>query len=171
MKIRVFGFDFFLEYSFLLMLSFAIIFGAEDIGYLLLFSSLHEIGHIAALMLVGGKVSRLTLSFYGLALKYDTKLSNIREIIVILFGPLVNLILYIILKDDINLILFALNILPIYPLDGGRIIKILLPDASRIISIVSLIIVTVFSVYLIIVYHSFSMILISVYLLAYSILF
>lgn len=171
MRIRVFDFYFVLEYSFLLMLSFGIIFGTQEIGLLLLFSSLHEMGHIIALIAVGGKIDRITLSFYGLALKYNCQLSNIKELIVIMLGPVVNLVFYIIFKDDINLILFVLNILPIYPLDGGRIIKILLPRVSKLISIITLILLICFSLYIIIVYHSFSLILISVYLLAYSILY
>ncbi len=171
MKLRLFNVDFVIEYSFFLLLSFALLFGAKDISYLLLFSSLHESGHIIALLCLGGKIDKLTLSFYGLALRYSSALSSIRELMVIICGPLVNFILYIIIRDDINLLLFILNILPIYPLDGGRILRICLPKLSKPISIIALVAVIAFSLYLIIFYHSFSLILISLYLLAYSLFF
>lgn len=171
MKLRLFNFDFVIEYSFFLLLSFALLLGAKDIAYLLLFSSLHELGHIIALLCVGGRIDKLTLSFYGLALRYSSALSSIKELLVIISGPIVNLILYIILKDDINLLLFALNILPVYPLDGGRIFRICMPKASKPVSVITLIIIIAFSIYSLIFYHSFSLILISLYLLAYSLFF
>ena len=171
MRLKLFNFDFIIEYSFLLLLSFALLLGAQDIALLLLFSSLHELGHIIALLCLGGKIDKLTLSFYGLALKYSSSLTNIKEFTVIICGPIVNLFLYFILKDDINLLLFILNILPVYPLDGGRALRIGLPKISKPISIVTLAVIIVFSFYLIICYHSFSLILISCYLLAYSLLF
>ena len=169
MKIKVFGFDFILEFSFLLILCFGIILGARDLVMLLLFSCLHELGHVFALLSVGGKIDTLTLSFYGLALKYNSGLCDIKELFVILCGPLVNLILYLFLKDDINLILFCLNIVPVYPLDGGRIARIVFPKASIYISAVTLVLLCVLSLYMIVFYKSFSLILISCYLVAYSI--
>ncbi len=63
---------------------------------------------------------------------------TIKEMVVAIFGPVVNLmfiIIFVLLEKEkifnveaeiliyINLLIFILNILPIYPLDGGRIIK------------------------------------------------
>ena len=63
---------------------------------------------------------------------------TIKEMVVAIFGPVVNLmfiIIFVLLGKEkifnveaeiliyINLLIFILNILPIYPLDGGRIIK------------------------------------------------
>lgn len=169
MKIRLFGFEFVLEYSFLLILCFAIVFNADDLERLLLFSALHETGHIIALLLFGGKIDKLTLSFYGLALKYSTRLGNFREAVVIACGPLVNLILYLILKDDINLLLFLLNTAPVFPLDGGRIAKIIFPFFSKYISAAALILISALAVYSVIAFKSFSLALISCYLIVYSI--
>lgn len=151
------------------MLSFGIILGAEDIASLLLFSSLHELGHFAVLMICGGRADSLTLSFYGLALKYSTPLSRGRETLVLITGPLINLVLYLILRDDINLLLFIINMLPIYPIDFGRIIRLYNYKISKILGIVILIILVVLSLYLLIFYKSFSLIFIVCYLIVYSI--
>lgn len=169
MKIKLFGIDFILEYSFLLMLSFGIILGAEDIASLLLFSSLHELGHFAALMICGGRADSLTFSFYGLALKYSTVLSTGKETLVLIAGPLVNLVLYLVLRDDINLLLFVINMMPIYPIDLGRIIRLYNYKISKILGVITLIILVALSLFLLIFYKSFSLIFIVCYLIVYSI--
>ena len=160
-----------IEFSFILMLCFAIVLGADSIAYLLLFSALHELGHLVMLLAFGGKAESLTISFYGLALRYETRLGRTAETLVILAGTAVNLILYFIFRDDINLLLFFVNMLPVYPIDFGRVIKLYFPAFSKVISIVFLVILSVFSFYLIIVYKSFSMIFITCYLIIYSVLY
>lgn len=171
MSFLLFGCRVKIEFSFILMLCFAIVLGADSIAYLLLFSAFHELGHLAVLLAFGGKAESLTFSFYGLALKYETKLGRFAETLVILAGPLVNLILYLILRDDINLLLFFVNMLPVYPIDFGRVVKLYFPAFSKVISIVFLVFLSIFSVYLIIVYKSFSLIFITCYLIIYSVLY
>lgn len=151
------------------MLSFGIILGAEDIADLLLFSSLHELGHLIALILCGGRADSLTLSFYGLALKYSTLLSRTRESFVLIAGPIVNLVLYLLFRNDINLLLFILNMLPVYPIDFGRIIRLYNYNLSKILGVISLIALVILSLYLLICYKSFSLIFIVCYLIVYSI--
>lgn len=157
------------EYSFILMLSFAVLFGAEDLVYLLFFSMCHEIGHLSVLLMCRGRADSLVFSFYGLALRYSCTLSRLKEFAVLLAGPLVNLVLYLFLKDDINFVLFVLNMLPIFPLDGGRLLRLYSLKFSRIISGVFLAVLMILSVILVVYFKSFSLILISVYLLIYSI--
>lgn len=151
------------------MLSFGIILGAEDIASLLLFSSLHELGHFAALMICSGRADSLTFSFYGLALKYSTVLSTGKETLVLIAGPLVNLVLYLVLRDDINLLLFVINMMPIYPIDLGRIIRLYNYKISKILGVITLIILVALSLFLLIFYKSFSLIFIVCYLIVYSI--
>lgn len=145
--------------------------GANELLYLLLFSGLHELGHLIVLAICGGRADILTFSFYGLALKYSSQLSRLKEFFVLLAGPLVNLILYIIIRDDINLVLFAINILPIYPLDGGRMLRLFSYRISVIISKMLLVLIVILSIWLIIKFKSFSMLLIAVYLVVYSIMY
>lgn len=158
-----------LDFSFLILLSFAIFYGYQNTVDIIIFSLLHEFGHITALLIFKVKPERIRISFYGIGLKYKNNLSKTKEFIVFICGPLVNLILFLILKDDINLILLLINIFPALPLDGGRILKLILPKSAHIISIFFIIVLSCFSAYLFIEYHIFSLILISLYLVAFNV--
>lgn len=115
-----------IKYPFLLILSFSALLNANEILYVLLFSLLHEAGHIAALYLLGGKADEIIFSFYGIGLKHSSVLKKSSEMIFLLGGVTVNLIFVLLrIKTEINLALLILNILPLYPLDGGRILKLL----------------------------------------------
>jgi len=151
------------------MLSFAAFFGAKDLLYVLLFSALHELGHLLMLVLFKGSADSLKFSYYGLALKYESRLSAVKEFFVIFAGPAVNIALYSILRDDINLLLFFVNILPVYPLDGGRMLRLFSVRISKAVSSITLIAVYILSFYLLFRFHSFSLILIAVYLTVFSI--
>ncbi|MCC8073275.1 MAG: hypothetical protein LIO62_04030, partial [Clostridiales bacterium] len=165
----IFGCKIKIEYSFVLILCFSLLLGADDLLELLLCSIMHESGHLVALVLCGGGADSLTFSYYGLALKYSSLLSKGKEFLVLFSGPAVNLILYLIFKNDINLLLFVLNALPIFPLDGGRILRLFLPKTSKVVSIILLVAVFVLSIFMMVHYKSFSLLLIAVYLLIYSI--
>lgn len=155
-----------LEFSFLLILAFMTLSDYTDAVWVLVFSSLHECGHLAALCALGGKPDQLTLSFYGFGLRYSSRLSAVQEAVVLLTGPAVNAVLWLLLQDTINPVLFILNSLPIYPLDGGRLAALFLkPSVLRLISIGTLSAVLLLAVYLFVVYHSFSLLLIAVYLM------
>lgn len=171
MELEILGCRIKIEFTFFLMLSFAALLNAEDIMQLLLFASLHELGHLVCLVLFGGRPYALTLSFYGLALRYDSQLNRARETVVLLAGPAVNLLFYIILGDDINLLLFLLNMQPIYPLDFGRVLRLYFPRLSAAVSIIFLLLLAAAALYLIIFYKSFSLIFIVCYLLVYTVFY
>lgn len=92
----------------------------------------HELGHVAAAMLMGGRAEALTLSAVGAELRFDysSVLSYGRECLVALAGPAVNLIagvpllwagLYLPAMITFGLGLF--NLFPVLPLDGGRVLS------------------------------------------------
>lgn len=86
-------------------------------------------------------------------------------------GPLVNLFLFTVFRDKINLLLFLLNIIPVFPLDGGRLLLLLMPDKGKYISTLFLILLFIFSVGLLIRFKIVSLILIAVYLLIFNLRF
>lgn len=158
-----------IEYSFFILLSFAVLYGYEYSLNIIFFSILHEIGHLTALLALKIKPKFICLNFFGIGLKYQNNLSERKEFIVIFFGPLVNLILFLILKDDSNLILFLINSIPVLPLDGGRMLKIIAPKSSKVINYSALLLVISFAFWLLIKYKNFLLLLISCYLIFYNI--
>ncbi len=99
---------------------------------------IHEAAHIIAIHLCGGEIDRVEVRAFGIRvnvpeLKY---MSYKREIIIAAMGPIAGIITAIIAllaadvcKSDsllyfagINIIISGINLLPVYPLDGGRVI-------------------------------------------------
>lgn len=89
----------------------------------------HELGHYGAARLMGGELRWIRLSAVGaeMGLSYPKPLSYLAEMMVVLAGPLVNLISGGVavlwgnyLVAAINFGLGALNLMPILPLDGGK---------------------------------------------------
>lgn len=157
------------DFAFMLILSVSALLSADNVLYILLFSIIHEAGHLIVLLIVGGKADLIRFSYYGVAMKYETKLSRAKEFAVISAGPILNFVLYLFLRDDFNLILFAINMLPVFPLDAGRLLDLFSVRLSKSISRIFIILLLVFSIYLIVKYNSFSMLLIVLYLIAYSV--
>ena len=114
---------------------------------LMIFAFLHEIGHIFIGTILGFKVYLFEIKPLGFCVSFNNPIKDynikilkatkleIKKIFIYMAGPIFNISIAIIvyflhisdaLKYDIiyiNLILALGNLIPIYPLDGGRIIK------------------------------------------------
>lgn len=121
----------------------------EIYGILMLFALFHELGHMLAGIILGFKPNSLEIMPLGLSIGFENKLENynkkikkgtlltLKKIIIAISGPITNLIFIILflifpisfLRINRELILYAniliaiFNLIPIYPLDGGRIAK------------------------------------------------
>ena len=169
MELKIKSFTFRLDFTFLILLSFAVLYGYESAVQIILFSILHELGHIIMLLIFGARPTLIKLSFYGIGMKYEKHLSKIKELFVLLCGPAVNLALYIFFGNEINLMLFLLNMFPVTPLDGGRIVRLLFPKFSVVLNLILLIAAGFLSGYLLFEYKIFSLLLITAYLLYFNI--
>ncbi len=156
----------------------------------ILFSFLHEIGHIVACYALGYQIKNIRLGFINADIFLSfAKLTD--KLIIYLSGPLVNLILalafrlmYIFLNTKLfnilsfqNLCIGVLNLIPISSFDGGQILYLLLSQkfddlkVKRISDIISLvftvpILMVGFWVILISKYN-FSLFLIACYIISY----
>lgn len=112
----------------------------------------HELGHIAVVYILGGNVKGLNLSATGaeLVLGREKNLSYGKEVLVALAGPLSSFVCaglaagagaYLLAGMSVGQGCF--NLLPVYPLDGGRVLYGLLSmwgraeTAERVLDIVS----------------------------------
>lgn len=94
--------------------------------------ALHELGHSVVARAKGGYIQEIVLYPFGGAAKIaNLSKKPIDEILIALAGPAVSLILAIVflpigLTHDLgrlNLILFLFNMLPVFPMDGGRVLR------------------------------------------------
>ncbi len=123
----------------LLVFSYMLIEGSFDPLWILAFSMLHELGHILAIRLLGGDIGGFSGGGQGFALAING-LSYRGELIAAAAGPLCRLLLalgfglaawgcklerlwYFCFANGA---LAAMNLLPILPLDGGRILRAVL---------------------------------------------
>ncbi len=163
-----------IEYSFLLMIAFSVLLKSSNIAFVLLFSSMHEIGHLIALLIFGGRAKEINVSFYGIGLKYDYSFSFLKELVLFSAGIIVNLILCLLnINRNINLSLALINMLPLYPLDGGRILKLILNKMFylnvsdyifKTVSFIVLALLVLYSIYA----KNYSLILIIIYIIIFS---
>ena len=112
-------------------------------GYcvIMFFCFLHELGHIIVANFFKMKVEKIEIlpcgfsSTFSVKLNLNSKNYELKKILVALGGPIVSLML-VILSQYVkfygitqqeamysNLLILLFNLLPLYPLDGGRILK------------------------------------------------
>ena len=126
----------YLKYWFFIL--FAILFMQYDFNtsldyFLSIFVAVlvHELAHTVVAKKFNHYVEHVYLDLLNGAAAIDTTYSPYNQtILIVAAGPISNLILYFIgsylgldIFTQINMFLFIFNILPIYPMDGGRICK------------------------------------------------
>ena len=124
----------------------------EIYGILMLFAFFHELGHLFAGIILGFKPKSLSINPVGLSIAFHVKVDDYKErvrkgnilavkkLIIALMGPAVNfLIVIVFMLFDLdffyirrefviysNILIGLFNLIPVYPLDGGRILKSML---------------------------------------------
>lgn len=126
-----------------LLLAGILLYLDQNVGTLLwgvLASVCHEVGHILAARSFGGRVERLSLTLTGAELRfsYPSILTYGSESMIALAGPAVNLLLGLtalclraFLPAMTSMAVGLFNLLPVLPLDGGRILFNLICELSE----------------------------------------
>ena len=114
--------------------------GAKTLAALLAAAVVHELGHICALLLLGGRLSAFHFDISGMCIDYRGLNCTLPEIAALLAGPAAGLLLayaasswgnrtgseLLLLLSGYSFMLSALNLVPVLPLDGGRALFCLL---------------------------------------------
>lgn len=100
---------------------------------------IHELGHFTAGTVLGWKVDKIYIYPYGGCTKFldGFNKSLFEELIILVMGPMFQIIFYFIVSRylnyndfivfrNYNYAILCFNLLPIYPLDGGKLLNILL---------------------------------------------
>lgn len=116
--------------GFLVLLAFSFFISAGTFFRLtFLFAFLHELFHLAAAFFLHVPVLHFSFLPYGCHLCLG-KTDFLSETQVAAAGPLGSFLLFLLSQDDvmqkINLFLCVINLLPALPLDGGRLLRLLL---------------------------------------------
>ena len=124
---------------FLFIVLFILTHQIEIYALIMLFAFIHELGHLLAGIFLKLKPKELSIMPFGISITFETygykKLIEIKKIIIAIAGPLTNILIAIIaaylnidtnLKEIViysNMLIATFNLMPLYPLDGGRILK------------------------------------------------
>lgn len=164
----------------LLFLSFCMGIGVE-VCLVFAVAFLHECGHILAAHLTGTAVLRVSFMPWGVCMEAEPFKNERAECLTALAGPLTNLLLLgvqFFWQNELfmlsNLFMFLINLLPVLPLDGGRILKAILTEevgkekAIRIMHVTALILtVLLFGIGVVLFYKTgvnFSVLIIAIFL-------
>lgn len=124
----------------------------EIYSLLMLFAIFHELAHMIAGIILGFKPNTIEIMPFGLSISFEGKVDNynkkikkasiliLKKMIIAISGPLINFIFAIVFlifpihlsKIEPQTIVYAnmligiFNLIPIYPLDGARVLKYIL---------------------------------------------
>ena len=118
-------------------LLFAYLKNVEIYIIFLCFIIIHELSHLAVAILIGAIPNKISINPFGISLKLYTYGKNtfLNNMLFFIAGPASNFIIimfFLLFKIEsiyslkiiyVNMAIFCFNILPIIPLDGGRILK------------------------------------------------
>lgn len=115
------------------------------VGWTLMACAVHEAGHLLAIRALGGRVEELRLTGLGAVMIPQGAFGYGAECLVALAGPVASLILALLTAPwnqalaGVSLVLGLFNLLPLAPLDGGRVLGAVLfqlagPDVGELVS-------------------------------------
>lgn len=136
-----------------------------------LFVIFHELSHIFVANFFCLKPEKIKIKLGGMNAQYNKlDINNLKKVIIFISGPLSNLLLSLMFRDikfvyEINIALCLINLIPIFPLDGFNILKIIFCDKVRYIENFFKIVIILVSLYLIFKFNNYSLIVLVIYII------
>lgn len=160
------------------------------------FCIIHELGHVLMGLFLGLKPEEIEITPFGLSVSFkletndynfkikSANLLEIKKIAIAIAGPLTNFFIILLFlyfpinlpKENIiysNLLILLFNLLPIFPLDGGRILKSIIhifkgnmkaKEYTNIVANATIVILTVCTSVIILYIHNISILIILAFL-------
>lgn len=95
-----------------------------------MFIVMHELSHAIVALLLKVDIKEFEFTPFGVCAKYENNISDLKELIISVSGPLFSIFFAYSYGNKIyfiiNILITIFNLLPIYPLDGGRILRVIL---------------------------------------------
>lgn len=110
----------------------------KNLFYFTIIILIHELGHTLTGLFLGFKAGRIEIYPYGgcSKLEYAINESLYKELLVLIMGPLTQLFFMYLIKIlklsvpdyfyTYNFLILIFNLLPIFPLDGGRLLQLII---------------------------------------------
>lgn len=146
-----------------------------------MFIIMHELSHMIMALIVGVDIDEIVLLPFGASAKYSGNITLIKEFLIAIAGPITTLFFSILYHNNtytmVNILIFLFNMIPIYPMDGGRILKVFFAlifkkkvaeKISLYSDIVMIILLVFLATFLLFQYNNPSLLIMSIYILKIS---
>lgn len=164
------------------ILVFAAAYFLDDTGVVSAFFpavAVHEVGHMIVLCLFGARIRKFSVGIFGLEIDYSGLFSEPKTALSLFAGPLFGALYavaalraqtpFLTLSGSISLILTAFNLIPVLPLDGGRLVACLLGEyGGRRLSRVSSVLLLLGGAVSLFIFGSASLLLVSAWIFLYN---
>ena len=87
---------------------------------------IHELGHVFAGIVLKWPILKVTIYPFGCLTTFNNKINSslIEEFLILIFGPLFQILFYMLYPTKFHNFILLFNLLPIYPLDGSKLLLI-----------------------------------------------
>ena len=141
-----------------------------------MFIIMHELSHMIMALILNVDIEEITLLPFGVNAKYSGRINMLNEFLIAIIGPIATLFFAFVYQNDtyfkINFLILLFNLIPIYPLDGGRIIRVFFVRVlgqklgnklNKLLNHFFMSVLIFFAIYMLIKYKNISFLLLSIY--------